>query len=107
MASTSPVRTSITMPQAPIAWNSSIALRQLVAHHGLHAHVERQAQRRRVLVQPLVEEALDAGDAVAVHVHAAEHLRGDAAERIVAVLGRLEIDAGDAEGVDRQFLPRR
>ena len=93
------------MPQAPIAWNSSIALRQLVAHHRLHAHIERQrAAASGSLAQPLVEEALHAGDAVAVHVDAAEHLRRDPAERIVALLGRLEIDAGDAERVDRQFL---
>ena len=82
-------------------------LGQLVAHHGLHAHVDRQPQRRAVGEQPLVEELLDAGDAVLVDVDAAEHLRGGAAHRIVPLLGGPEIDPGNAESVDGKLLARR
>ncbi len=80
---------------------------QFLAHHRLHAHIERQPQRRRILAQPLVEEFLHAGDAVAVHVDAAEHLRRDPTERIVPPLDRLELQPDDAEPVDRQFFLRR
>ena len=67
----------------------------------------RQAQRRRIVAQPLVEGFLDAGDAMLVHVDAAEHLGGEVAHRVVALLAGLEVDAGDAEGVDLHLLARR
>ncbi len=81
-------------------------LEQLVAHDGLHAHVDGQAQRRRVLAQALVEEPLHPGHAAAVDVDAADDLGGDPAEREAPALGGLEIDARDAERVDLQLLAR-
>ena len=82
-------------------------LTELVAHRRLHAHVDRQAQRLRVLAQPLVEEPLDAGHALGVHVHRAHDVRRDPALRVAPLLGVLEIDAGDAEVVHRELLARR
>ena len=81
-------------------------LRQLVPHRRLHPQIDRQPQRLRILAQALVEEPLGAGDALRVHVHGADHVGGDAPLRVAAALGRLEIDAGDAEVVDRQLLLR-
>ena len=80
---------------------------QLVTHHRLHAHVEREAQRLAVAGQAMVEIALHAGDAMIVDIDRAHDLRRGAAERIAAFLARLEIDAGNAEVVDRKLLLRR
>ena len=107
MASTSPVRTSITMPQAPMALE--LLHRLATARRApppARAHRCDSRSGVGLLVQPLLEEALHAGDAVAVDIDAAQHLGGDAAERIAAPLGRLEVDARNAERVDRQLLPR-
>ena len=80
-------------------------LGQLVAHHRLHAHIERQAQRIGSSCQALIEEALHPGDTVAVHIDPAQHLGGDTAERVVAALGGFEIDARNAQRIDPQTLP--
>ena len=61
---------------------------QLVAHHALHAHVNREPQRFAVMRETFFESAFDAGDAVAVDIDAAEHLGGDTAERIAAFFRR-------------------
>ena len=39
-----------------------------LAHHGLDADIDRQAQRRRLLAQPLVERGLGTGDADLVDI---------------------------------------
>ena len=81
-------------------------LGQFVAHDGLDLDVERQLQLRVVLAQPLIELLFHPGDAVAVHVHAAEHMGRGAAERVAAALGLFEIHAGYAEIVDRHLFAR-
>ena len=97
----------MTMPQPPIASNVSIAVDQFLAHRRLHLQVDRQAQRIGLGAQPFVEVLLDAGKAALVHIDAAQHLRRGAAQRILPVLRRAEIDARNAQVVDRQFLARR
>ncbi len=79
---------------------------QLVAHHRLHTHIDRQAHRIAAAFEPFLEGALHAGHAVAVHIHAAQHLGRDTPQRITPFLARLEINAGNAQRVDRHFLGR-
>jgi hypothetical protein len=107
MATTSPVRTSSTMPQAPMALKSPIALSSSSRTTACTRTSIDSFNARAVLGEPLLEEALDAGHATPVDIDAADHMRGDAAEREAALFGGLELDAGDAEGVDGELFARR
>ena len=80
---------------------------QLLVQDVLHAHVDRELQRPRAALQQVVERALDAGEAAAVDIGEADQVRGERAVRIDALGLRLEIDAGQAEAVDRLLLARR
>src|SRR5271165_7564135 len=80
---------------------------QLLAHRGLHLQVERKPQRLRIGSQTLVEIFLDAGETILLDVYATQYLGGGPAERVLPMLGRAEIHAGNTQVVDRLLLPRR
>ena len=79
---------------------------QFLPHHVLHTDVQGQAQRLAGFADFLVERHFGARDPVFVDIDPADHVRGDAAQRVMALLGLAEIDAGDAQIVDAGFLVR-
>ena len=80
---------------------------QFLAHHRLRAHINGQPQRRTVRRQSLIEMPLHPGDAVLIHVHAAEHLGRHPPQRITPALSTFEINPGNAQRIDRNLGPRR
>ena len=66
----------------------------------LHADVDRQPNRRCVLVEPVVELPLDPGEAVAVHVGVADDVPRDRAVRPGPPPFAAEGEAGRLEGKD-------
>ena len=107
MATTSPVRTSSTIPAAASALNFVARRHELVAQRVLHAQIDRELDRRLQAVggepgqvqrrEPVaVEPLLHAGDALIVDVDVAEHVRDFGAVRIGALVLAEEADTGQA-----------
>ncbi len=67
---------------------------------------ERQLDRVAPAAQDVVEAALDAGEALAVEIGKAHDMGREAALGIDAAAFGLELQAGDAEAVDLEFLAR-
>ena len=81
--------------------------RQLLAQHVLQPDVDRQLDRLVAVAQHLVERLLDAAQPVIVDVGESHDMRDQRPLGIDAALLGLEVEAGDAQPVDRILLARR
>ena len=69
----------------------------LVAERVLHAHVERDGDAVGRSLERAVETEFETGRTVTVGIGRADHLHGGEALRIVALLGGIEFEAGQAQ----------
>ena len=90
--------------------------RQLLAQHVLHAEIKREGdalapfrglRMRHGELRIVVDELLDAGEALIVHIHMTDHVTGGGADRIDAAIFLDEAETGKPELVDLGLLLRR
>ena len=104
MATTSPVRTSMTMPHAPMAWNSSMErLSSSRMAACTRTSMDRRSGASLVRSRSSKKRSTPAVPCASTSTNP-DHVRGDPALRIAAAFRRLEVHAGDAEVVDRGLL---
>ena len=78
------------------------AARQLLAHDLLDADIERELDGMAPAGQHVVEGTLDAGEPLSSTIGEADHMADERAHGIDALFLGLEIEAGNAEPVDRR-----
>src|SRR5579883_1943173 len=80
---------------------------ELVVQNLLQTDIDRQLQRLLAFLQNVVEPALDAGEALVVESRISDDMGDEVALGVDAALLALELETGDAELVDLEFLARR